>query len=59
MGVHKSISCDNEGAFVSNKDNNVKRISTNGHARVAERQIQTIKNMMYQRIEKTSQTWRE
>ena len=65
MGVCKSIYCDNEGAFVSNivkdflTDKNVKLITTNGHAPVAERQIRTIKNMIYQRIEKTGQTWKE
>jgi hypothetical protein len=65
MGVCKTIYCDNEGAFVSNivkeflNEKNVKLITTNGHAPVAERQIRTIKNMIYQRMEKTGKTWRE
>ena len=63
--VCKSIYCDNEGAFVSNivkhflTHNIVKLITTNGHAPVDERHLRTIKNMMYQRIEKTGQAWRE
>ena len=60
-----TIYSDNEGAFVSNqirdyfKDNNIKHITTLGHAPVAERQIRTIKNMIYQRVEKTGQKWHE
>ena len=65
MGVPTSVYCDVEGAFVSNivkkylNDNNVKLITTNGHAPVAERQIRTFKNMIYQRLERTNKTWRE
>ena len=65
MNTPKSIYCDVEGAFVSNivkkymNDNNVKLITTNGHAPVAERQIRTFKNMIYQRLETTNKTWRE
>jgi len=60
-----TVYSDNEGAFVSNiiqayfKDNNIRHITTLGHAPVAERQIRTIKNMIYQRVEKTGQKWHE
>ena len=49
---------NNEQAFVSNisqsyiKDNNIRQITTLGHAPFAERQIRTIKHMIYQRVEK-------
>ena len=65
MNKPRSIYSDVEGAFTSNivkkylNDNNVKLITTNGHAPVAERQIRTFKNMIYQRLEKTSKSWRE
>ena len=65
MGKTSSIYCDVEGAFVNNivkkylNDNNVKLLTTNGHAPVAERQIRTIKNMIYQRLKKTNKTWKE
>ena len=65
MGKPRSIFCDVEGAFVSNivkkylEDNNIKRITTQGHAPVAERQIRTFKNMIYQRLEDFGKTWRE
>ena len=61
----KTVYSDNEGAFVSNfiqmyfKNNNIRHITTLGHAPVAERQIRTIKNMIYQRVEKTGQKWHE
>ena len=48
----KTVYSDNEGAFVSNfiqmyfKNNNIRHITTLGHAPVAERQIRTIKNMI-------------
>jgi hypothetical protein len=60
-----TIYSDNEGAFVSNeiqkyfKDNNIRHITTLGHAPVAERQIRTIKNMIYKRVEHTEQPWHE
>ena len=60
-----TVYSDNEGAFVSNiiqayfKDNNIRHITTLGHAPVAERQIRTIKHMIYQRVEKTKQKWHE
>ena len=64
MGVPTSVYCDVEGAFVSNivkkylNDNNVKLITTNGHAPIAERQIRTLKNMVCQRLERTNKTLR-
>ena len=60
-----TVYSDNEGAFVSNiiqkyfKDNNIRHLTTLGHAPVAERQIRTIKYMIYQRVEKTGQKWHE
>ena len=65
MDKPRSIYCDVEGAFVSNivkqylDNTNVKLITTNGHAPVAERQIRTFKNMIYQRLENSDKTWRE
>ena len=65
MGIPRSIYCDVEGAFTSNMvkkylvDNNVKLITTNGHAPVAERQIRTFKNMIYQRMDKTNKSWQD
>ena len=62
-GKPQTIYSDNEGAFVSNeiqkcfKDNNIRHITTLTHAPVAERQIRTIKSMIYQRVEKTRQKW--
>ena len=62
-GKPVTIYSDNEGAFVSNevqkyfKDNNIRHITTLTHAPVAERQIRTIKSMIYQRVEKTRQKW--
>ena len=59
----ESIYSDNEGAFVSNevqkyfKENNIRHITTLSHAPVAERQIRTIKSMIYQRVEKTKEKW--
>ena len=59
----ETIYSDNEGAFVSNeiqkyfKDNNIRHITTLTHAPVAERQIRTIKSMIYQRVEKTNEKW--
>ena len=59
----ETIYSDNEGAFVSNeiqkyfKDNNIGHITTLTHAPVAERQIRTIKSMIYQRVEKTNEKW--
>ena len=56
-GKPKTIYSDNEGAFVSNeiqkyfKDEAIRHLTTLGHAPVAERQIRTIKDMIYKRIE--------
>jgi hypothetical protein len=62
-GKPETIYSDNEGAFVSNevqkyfKDNNIRHLTTLSHAPVAERQIRTIKSMIYQRVEKTKRKW--
>ena len=62
-GKPATMYTDNEGAFVSNeiqkyfKDNNIRHITTLTHAPVAERQIRTIKSMIYQRVEKTHEKW--
>jgi len=63
MGKPKTIYSDDEGALVSNiiqkyfKDNDIRHIVTRSHAAVAERQIRTIKHMIYTRIEKTDKRW--
>lgn len=63
MGKPKTIYSDDEGAFVSNviqkyfKDNDIRHIITRTHAPVAERQIRTIKDMIYKRIDKTDKRW--
>ena len=60
-----TIYSDNEGAFVSNEikryfeEKGIRHLTTLGHAPVAERQIRPIKNMVYQRVEKTGQKWHE
>lgn len=62
-GKPKIMYTDNEGAFVSNevqkyfKDVGIRHITTLTHAPVAERQIRTIKSMIYQRVEKTKRKW--
>lgn len=64
-GKPSTIFSDNEGAFVSNEiqkyfeDEGIRHLTTLGHAPVAERQIRTIKSMIYQRIEHTKQNWWE
>ena len=64
-GKPKTIYSDNEGAFVSNeiqkyfKDETIRHLTTLGHAPVAERQIRTIKDMIYKRIEYTKKEWWE
>ena len=63
----KPITCysDAEGAFVSNevqayfKTHGIRHLTTLGHAPVAERQIRTIKDMIYKRIEHTKKNWWE
>ena len=56
-GKPQTIYSDNEGAFVSNeipkysKDQNIRHLTTMSHAPVAERQIRTIKAMIYKRYE--------
>ena len=56
-GKSQTIYSDNEGAFVSNevqtyfKEEGIRHLTTLGHAPVAERQIRTMKDMIYQRIE--------
>lgn len=62
-GKPETMYTDNEGAFVSNelqkyfRENGIKHITTLSHAPVAERQIRTIKSMIYQRVEDTKQKW--
>ena len=62
-GKPKTIYADNEGAFVSNKvkkylqDEGIRLLTTLGHAPVAERQIRSVKSMIYKRIEHTGQNW--
>jgi len=62
-GKPETIYSDNEGAFVSNevqkyfKDSNIRHITTLSHAPVAERQIRTIKSMIYQRVEHSKRKW--
>ena len=62
-GKPKTIYADNEGAFVSNnvkkylQDEGIRLLTTLGHAPVAERQIRTVKSMIYKRIEHTGQNW--
>jgi hypothetical protein len=61
----QTIYSDNEGAFVSNeiqkwfKDHNIRHLTTLSHAPVAERQIRTIKNMIYKRYEREPKPWHE
>ena len=62
-GKPKSIYSDNEPAFSSTaiqtylRDNHIKHIVTLGHAPVAERQIRTISNMIYNRVENIGAGW--
>ena len=62
-GKPKTMYSDNEGAFISNEakkyyeDENIRVLTTLGHAPVAERQIRSIKHMIYKRIEHTKQNW--
>ena len=64
-GKPQTIYSDNEGAFVSNeiqkyfKDQNIRHLTTLSHAPVAERQIRTIKNMLYKRYEHEAKPWHE
>ena len=64
-GKPKTIYSDNEGAFVSTvvqtyiASEGVRHLTTLGHAPVAERQIRTMKSMIYKRIEHTEQNWWE
>ena len=41
------------------EEKGIRHLTTLGHAPVAERQIRTIKNMVYQRVEKTGQKWHD
>ena len=62
-GKPKVIYSDNEPAFSSTsiqeylKNNKIKHIITLGHAPVAERQIRTIKDMIYKRVENNGSGW--
>ena len=64
-GKPKTIYSDAEGAFLSNevqkyfKDESIRHLTTLGHAPVAERQIRTMKDMIYKRIDHTKQNWWE
>ena len=64
-GKPKTMYSDNEPAFVSKEvqkyfnDEGIRHLTTLGHAPVAERQIRTIKDMIYKRIEHTKQNWYE
>ena len=64
-GKPKTIYSDNEGAFVSNEihtyfaNEHIRHVTTLGHAPVAERQLRTIKDMIYKRIENTNKDWWE
>ena len=57
MGKPKMVYSDNETSFVSPEvqkyvqEQKMKFITTRTHAAVAERQIQTIKDMIYKRLE--------
>ena len=65
QGKPQTIYSDNEGAFVSNeiqkyfKDNGIRHLTTTSHAPVAERQIRTIKAMIYKRYEHEPKPWHE
>jgi len=62
-GKPKCIYSDNEDAFSSTamvayfKEHKIKHIITLGHAPVAERQIRTIKDMIYKRVENNGSGW--
>ena len=62
-GKSQTIYSDNEGAFVSNevqtyfKEEGIRHLTTLGHAPVAERQIRTMKDMIYIRVEHAGKTW--
>ena len=62
-GKPKVFVSDNEPAFSSTavqtylKENKIKHIITLGHAPVAERQIRTIKDMIYKRVENIGAGW--
>jgi hypothetical protein len=59
----KSMYMDSEGAFVSKEmkeyfeSMNIEYFFTLGHAPVAERQIRTVKELLYRRIEHTGADW--
>ena len=64
-GKPKTIYSDNEAAFTSYevqeyfKDEGIRHLTTLGHAPVAERQIRTMKDMIYKRIDHTKLNWYE
>jgi hypothetical protein len=64
-GKPSTLYTDNEGAFLSNEakkyfqDEGIRHLTTLGHAPVAERQIRTVKDMIYKRIDHTKQNWWE
>ena len=64
-GKPKTIYSDNDGAFVSNEmkqyfeNENIRHLTTLGHAPVAERQIRTIKDMIHKRMDHSKKEWWE
>ena len=62
-GYPEVIYSDNEACFSSTKikeyyrEHKIKNIITLNHAPVAERQIRTIKDMIYKRVENTGKPW--
>ena len=62
-GTPKTIYSHNESALNSQtmqdlfKKHNIRHITTLTHASIAERQIRTIKAMLYPRVEHTNETW--
>ena len=63
-GKPETIYSDNEGAWSTGtlidkyfQAEKIQHIITRSHAPVAERQIRTIKSMVYQRVEKTKEKW--
>mgnify|MGYP003351930145 CR=1 FL=1 len=61
----ETIYSDEEGAFVSNeiqqyfKTQGIRHLTTLSHAPVAERQIRSIKDMIYKRSEHEAKPWHE
>jgi len=64
-GKPKTIYADREGGWTANivlkwfEDEDIRLLTTMGHAPVAERQIRTMKDMIYKRLEGTDKNWWE